>query len=102
MKIYQRARFTRERVSCTGWFGIYGVCNCHQGYAAVQTFRMGINSNFAILITFRYQSTAVNIPQSVYPNALNVRRKWERLDYIFNLIKYRPFVHTKHRITVQI
>jgi len=48
---------------------------------------MGINSNFAILITFRYQSTVVNIPQSESPNALNVRRKWERLDYIFNLVK---------------
>jgi len=87
MKIYQRARFTRGRVSCTGWFSIYDSCNCYQGHAAVQTFRMGINSNFAILITFRYQSTVVNIPQSESPKALNVRRKWERLDYIFNLVK---------------
>jgi len=48
---------------------------------------MGINSNFAILITFRYQSTVVNIPQYELPNALNVRLKWERLDYMFNLVK---------------
>jgi len=87
MKIYQRARFTRERVSCTEWFSIYDSCNCYQGHAAVQTFRMGINSNFAILIKFRYQSTVVNIPQSKSLNALNVGRKLESLDFIFNLLK---------------
>jgi len=86
MKIYQRARFTRERMSCTGWFSIYDSCNCYQGHAAVQTFRMGINSKFAILITFRYQTTVVNIPQSEPPNTLNVSRKWKRLDDIFNLV----------------
>jgi len=48
---------------------------------------MGINLNFAILITFRYQSTVVNIPQSESPKALNVRLKWEGLHYSFSLVK---------------
>lgn len=40
---------------------------------SVQIFRMGINSIFAILITFRYQHAAVNILKSVSPRtALNL------------------------------